>query len=365
MKHRLIDKLSNLDTNSKIFIFKNFYGIDHTDKLLNSIDDKLWFCDNSLLKYNFHSKYNMKFKDYDFIKNNADNVVVTYKHHNILQGLYFDPNENFAISFYTHDFYPEDNRFIIHTNSDTNTKLVAEFIDDNIEYSPKSNNKTLEMGLLVQHGDGGYGIKYHPVKPIIDLNIEDNYNDDFININAKLDSDLTFKSKSLNILHGLPGTGKTTYIKYLCYKLAKENKRVIYLSPNITSVLSSPQFISYLDLFKNAIVIIEDAESILINSNNRSQALTNILNITDGILSDIYNIHFIFTFNTDIKNIDEALLRKGRLNLKYEFKELSADKAEKLSKKLGVNLPNKHTLSEIYNIEDTGVQVKSTTKLGF
>jgi ATP-dependent 26S proteasome regulatory subunit len=41
--------------------------------------------------------------------------------------------------------------------------------------------------------------------------------------------------------------------------------------------------------------------------------LINILNNSDGLLSDELCIKFICTFNAPLKDIDEALLRKGRL----------------------------------------------------
>ena len=82
--------------------------------------------------------------------------------------------------------------------------------------------------------------------------------------------------------------------------------------------------------------------------------LVNILNISDGLLSDELCIKFICTFNAPLKDIDEALLRKGRLAARYEFKDLTTDKVNQLIKEEGLDIPQQThpmTLAEIYNYE--------------
>ena len=82
--------------------------------------------------------------------------------------------------------------------------------------------------------------------------------------------------------------------------------------------------------------------------------LVNILNISDGLLSDELCIKFICTFNAPLKDIDEALLRKGRLAARYEFKDLTTDKVNQLIKEESLDIPEQThpmTLAEIYNYE--------------
>ena len=102
----------------------------------------------------------------------------------------------------------------------------------------------------------------------------------------------------------------------------------------MASVITSPGLVSILIENPNSILVIEDAENIVVdrerNSNSRVSAL---LNISDGLLSDCLNIQIICSFNTDISKVDSALMRKGRLIAKYEFKELEVEKARALSKK--------------------------------
>jgi hypothetical protein len=116
-----------------------------------------------------------------------------------------------------------------------------------------------------------------------------------------------------------------------------------------------------LDAFTNeeTIFIIEDAESIITKrdgqNGHRSELVSTILNITDGILNDIFNIQVLLTFNTEINSIDEALLRKGRLISKYEFGSLNRADALRLAESLGFSLHGfkpSYTLAEIYGMKE-------------
>ncbi len=102
-------------------------------------------------------------------------------------------------------------------------------------------------------------------------------------------------------------------------------------------------------------MIIEDAENIVIDrEKNGDSPVSALLNISDGLLSDCLNIQVICSFNTDLSQVDSALMRKGRMIAKYEFKELEINKAQALSNKLGfdstIHLPM--TLTDIYNQEE-------------
>ncbi|MDY0089979.1 MAG: AAA family ATPase [Flavobacteriaceae bacterium] len=118
----------------------------------------------------------------------------------------------------------------------------------------------------------------------------------------------------------------------------------------------------------NSIFIIEDAENIIIDrEQNGASPVSTLLNISDGLLSDCLNIQIICSFNTDLSRVDSALLRKGRLIAKYEFKELETQKAQKLSDKLGfqteINKPM--TLTEIYNQTEMSFQTERRKAVGF
>ena len=125
------------------------------------------------------------------------------------------------------------------------------------------------------------------------------------------------------------------------------------------------KFIKTLLNCPNSILLIEDGENILSKRNgNSNQAISNLLNLSDGLLSDCANIQIVATFNTNIANIDEALLRKGRLIARYEFKELELDVAQQLGKSLNVEITEPCTLAEIYNKKDQTFNVNQNP-IGF
>ena len=116
-------------------------------------------------------------------------------------------------------------------------------------------------------------------------------------------------------------------------------------------------------------MVIEDAENIVVSREKNSKSpVSALLNLADGLLSDCLNIQLICSFNTDISKIDAALLRKGRLIAKYEFRELSAQKASALSAKLGFNkvITQPACLADIYNqSQDIFIHERQSQPLGF
>jgi ATP-dependent 26S proteasome regulatory subunit len=183
--------------------------------------------------------------------------------------------------------------------------------------------------------------------------LSENYNDDLLEINDIILKRLNKENdKGLVLLHGIPGTGKTSYIRHLIQNI---EKNLIYMPTDLAREIANPSFIDFMLENKNSVLIIEDAEDILESRNSgRNGVLANLLNVTDGLLSDCLKIQIVCTFNTNLKNIDSALLRKGRLIARYEFKKLSVQKSQALSAKLGFDktINNEMTLSEIFNQEE-------------
>jgi hypothetical protein len=137
----------------------------------------------------------------------------------------------------------------------------------------------------------------------------------------------------------------------------------------MAGAITNPDLISVLIDNPNSIFVIEDAENIVVDREQDGHSpVTALLNISDGLLSDCLNIQIICSFNTDISKVDSALMRKGRLIAKYEFKELSIDKAQLLSRKLGFNstFHTPMTLTAIYNQNEKDFQQeKKRVQIGF
>ena len=198
------------------------------------------------------------------------------------------------------------------------------------------------------------------------LHIEDNYNDDFMEVHKTIYQRLSKKNdKGMVILHGKSGTGKTSYIRYLISSL---KKKVIFLPPNMATEITNPGLISILIDRPNSIFVIEDAENIIVDrEKDENSKVSTLLNISDGLLSDCLNIQIICSFNTDISKVDSALMRKGRLIAKYEFRELEAQKAQALSNKLGFDgiFKTPTTLTAIYNQGEKTYSQANKNKVGF
>jgi hypothetical protein len=215
-----------------------------------------------------------------------------------------------------------------------------------------------EMNIICSGMDGFY-LKPMPVTPT-PLDVELYYNDDFKEVDELVKRRLNSNTdKGIVLFHGLPGTGKTTYLRYLIGQL---HKKVLFVSPSVAGNLVSPDFINILIDNPNSVLIIEDAENIIMDRRRSGTAsVSNLLNISDGLLSDCLNVQIVCTFNSELSMIDEALLRKGRLIVKYEFGKLNTEKAKRLSKYLGhyTSITQPMTLAEITH---PGVQEYTQSK---
>ena len=132
--------------------------------------------------------------------------------------------------------------------------------------------------------------------------------------------------------------------------------------------ITNPGLISILIDRPNSIFVIEDAENIIVDrEKDENSKVSTLLNISDGLLSDCLNIQIICSFNTDISKVDSALMRKGRLIAKYEFRELEAQKAQALSNKLGFDgiFKTPTTLTAIYNQGEKTYSQANKNKVGF
>jgi hypothetical protein len=197
--------------------------------------------------------------------------------------------------------------------------------------------------------------------PTIDFNL--NYNDDFDHDKVtKLVNDGT---RGLILLGGAAGSGKTNYLRWL---MAHSDKKFVYMPANQISLMSSPSFISFaLTSLKDCILLMEDCEEALIErAAMKGGEVQTILNLSDGIIGSALNLTIIGTYNTK-DNIDKALFRKGRLLYMYDFTELKADKATKLSETLGHKIvyDKPQVLSEIYNPAPNMVEKTTEAKFGF
>lgn len=169
----------------------------------------------------------------------------------------------------------------------------------------------------------------------------------------------------LYLIHGKPGTGKTSFLKEV---LNQTDRKALFIPPSIAGELGNPNLISLLMDHAESILIIEDAETVLMKREaDNSNAVSSLLNLTDGFPADFLNLNIICTFNTDIKHIDAALLRKGRLRAKQEFKTLDIENGQKLAKVVGseIIVDCEMTIAEICNEGSSFAEKKGQYEIGF
>jgi GTPase SAR1 family protein len=220
---------------------------------------------------------------------------------------------------------------------------------------------------LLGFSDGEFHLTPFEIKPpTVELGLI--YGEEFLPVNQRIIARLSEKkSKGLVILYGPPGTGKTTYMRYMIGRLA-DTKKVVYLPPDVAKELASPSFLPFLTHHPDSILIIEDAENIVRErSGQNHHAVANLLNLSDGILSDCLSIQVVCSFNSDLTRVDPALLRKGRLIAKHRFDKIPVDRAQKIVdlEGLGFTVTEPMTLAEIYYYHDEIETPNKSTPIGF
>jgi hypothetical protein len=221
-----------------------------------------------------------------------------------------------------------------------------------------TNEQGSKVHLFIKNQYGDYGFEPINVNVPENINLELNYGSKFLETDKIIKERLSECKGGLFMFHGLPGTGKTTYIKYLAGQVDRD---FIYIPTTmIETFTSDPNCLSILIQKPNSVIILEDAEKAIMKRHNDgmdSSAVSSLLNLSDGIMSDILKTSVILTYNCPKNEIDSALRRKGRLQVDYEFGALSVTDSKKLAKSLKLskktieNITKPMSVADIYNLE--------------
>lgn len=167
---------------------------------------------------------------------------------------------------------------------------------------------------------------------------------------------LNARRYGLTVLTGAPGTGKTTLLRSLAHWLVQTH--VFYFMPaaRFASVESGEIVTFWANENRNSklrkVLILEDAESVLLRrgDDNREKVAT-LLNLTDGMLGDALGLHVVCTLNSELADLDPALLRLGRLVAHRDFELLNRSEARSLAEHLRVSPPagDRVSLAEFFN----------------
>jgi DNA replication protein DnaC len=310
-------------------MYFGYYSVIPNYKTIDYIDIasfKKWFekeYENQIIKQHYRQDFDSKKKELEFVDH------------------FYFLEEGIMLNMERNSIY-----LLFAPELETSVNILFECIKKFI----KTPIKTTDISLIISQNGELYTREVHIKKPKIDFNIH--YNEDFFPIHKTMVKQLNKKdTNGLYLFHGQPGTGKSTYIKYLIHQL---KKKVIFISPKMAGELDNLSMTPFLLDNRNTVLVIEDAEELITSREEvRNSNLSMLLNLTDGLLGESLGIQIIATFNTDVKNIDKALLRKGRLTTIYEFKNLSLNRTNTLLQKLGHDIEVNKSLpvAEIFNFD--------------
>jgi len=142
----------------------------------------------------------------------------------------------------------------------------------------------------------------------------------------------------LVLINGIPGSGKTSLIRMLTKVV---NRTFIYVPSNQLMDWSGPSLINLLNESRDSnlfpiVFIIEDADDCLVPRKETSNvnAISALLNLSDGILGSVFDIRIIATTNATISEYDPAVVRDGRLCRRIDINDLQAEQANQIYKRI-------------------------------
>ena len=160
------------------------------------------------------------------------------------------------------------------------------------------------------------------------------------------------------ILDGPPGTGKTHMVRALLNEVPEAT--FILIQAGSVTDLGSPNFISVLmeEQRKDQpmILVLEDADECLSSRKaDNISAISALLNFSDGIFGALLDMRIVATTNIDLRDLDKAVMRPGRLCRRIEVTLLDATQAQAVHHRLkGGSGPfvegHFYSLGEIYTI---------------
>jgi hypothetical protein len=342
---------------------KGFVRYDKLIKAIKMLNDKVEI--ETMFK---SATYNLGIRKH-YMRVGNEFIVMENIHHKKSELLILDDNEKVG------DYIPVVGSVaVLHTSEDipSNLKKLIE--------SCMAKSENVPTIGIISRDSGGFYMSEIKMEVKISHELELHYGTDFPTFHEKLVDKLASTSKGLTLLHGDPGTGKSSYIRKLIYDLKeKTNKKIIIVPNNLIGYLVDPDFntflldtvesfsfdddadYEYLDTLnekkeeiKGMIMILEDAESVLMKreAGYNNQGTSNILNLTDGLLNDIFGIQIIATYNTSDENIDDAVKRSKRLIAKRNFKNLNSTEAKQLAEYLNINKADVKAIKDNMSVSD-------------
>lgn len=298
--------------------------------------------------------------------------------------LHYGPND---FSIPSHVIIRADHISIIigHTNTDRDYELIKEFTAKMQELFPVDkadapNSIPVTFWVLGSRGPA-------PTSRQIDAsqyaNISGNYSEGTKSFLDKLVMHKPLKGGEMILMSGEPGTGKTHALRAL-FQEWKSWADFHYIVDPTTLFGGSPEYLMRIILgssnnpleedatteeSKWRVILMEDVGELISSTAKEQvgQGLSQLLNVTDGLLGQGLKLLLLMTTNERIGNLHPAICRPGRCAYHHEFTKLSVEEskawldAHKMVEKFDGKA---HTIAELYAMITNNPNQGQFSKIG-
>jgi len=234
---------------------------------------------------------------------------------------------------------------------------VVKILQDSLQEKKVDEHRLGPVFALVRSGNS---LKVAEIGKIGHRMKKSNYTPDVVEAMSSIRKNLRSREPDgrLTILSGEPGTGKT----HLIMDLARTKDIVMVLiDPRDASEMSGPDIMSAMTRFvndydyegKKPVLVMEDGDAVLVRrAADNMSSISAMLNMCDGLRGKVMDFRLIVTTNARKLDMDEAIMRPGRLHRHVLVDKLSPERAAECLASLVPGTPTTFSkpmsLAEVY-----------------